>query len=285
MPESTAMAQGTGDAIRVHPTALVYHFTLPHTIDFLPEVTESLGMRVNLKDTGKNVFETFGDYIKGDLKWEHIDNDEQRRMNDWLTAWIVLSTSWPYIPILGIYSGFKLGADMVKGDESQKWMAGILSLLLTAPFNVIMGMYEAANFTSARIREQGLDKAFLEMADKIPTTLSAGMSEEDKKYPVNTFADGATKAVTNVMMAPFLPLMGTYRVTCTIGDLTHRDRRIQFISMLLGAPILATIGLPYFALVQSGDVARKIATEGKLVNWVSKFLGDAGDAVKSIGKQ
>jgi hypothetical protein len=284
MPESTAMAQSTGDAIRVLPTALVYHFTLPHFIDFLPEVTESLGMRVNLKDTGKNVFETFGDYIKGDLKWEHIDDDEQRRMNDWLTAWIVLNTSWPYIPILGIYKGFKMGSDMVKGDESQKWMGGILSLLLTAPFNVIMGLYEAANFTSARIREQGLDKAFLEMYNKIPQTLSAGMSDDDKKYPVNTFADGATKAVTNVMMTPFLPLMGTYRATAYISDMTHRDRNVQFLTMLLGAPIMATIGLPYFALAQSGDVARKIATESYLTNWVSKFLGDAGDAIKSVGK-
>lgn len=282
MPESTAMAPTAGDAIRLLPTALVYHYTLPHTIEFLPEVTESLGMRVNLKDTGKNVFEMFGDYIKGDLKWEHIDNDEQRRMNDWLTAWIVLSTSWPYIPILGIYRGFKLGADMVKGDESQKWMAGILSLILTAPLNVFMGLYEAANYTSARIREEGLDKAFLEMADKVPQVLSAGLSEEEKKHPVNGFADGAMKGVTNVLMTPFLPLMGTYRVTALISDLTHRDRLVQFIAMLFGAPILATIGLPYFALVQSGDVARRIATEGKLVNWASKFLGDAGNAIKSV---
>ncbi len=284
MPESTAMTQSVGDAIRVLPTAFVYHFTLPHTINFLPEVTESLGMRVNLKDTGRNAFEAFGDYINGDLKWQHIDDDEQRRMNDWLTAWIVLSTSWPYIPILGIYRGFKIGADLVKGDESQKWMAGLLSLLLTAPFNVIIGLYEAANFTSARIREQGLDKAFLEMADKIPITLGAGLSEEDKKYPVNAFADGATKAITNILMAPFIPLMGTYRVTTFIGDLTHRDRVVQFIAMLIGAPILATIGLPYFALAQSGDVARKIATESKLVNWVSKFIGDVGNAMKSISK-
>ncbi len=285
MPDSTAMAPTAGDAIRVLPTAFFYHFTLPHTIDFLPEVTESLGMRVNFRDTGKNVFETFGDYIKGDLKWEHIDDDERRRMNDWLTAWIVLSTSWPYIPILGIYRGFKLGADLVKGDESQKWMAGLLSLLLTAPLNVLIGLYEAANFTSARIREKEIDKAFLEMTEKIPVTLSAGFSEEEKQYPVNAFADGATKAITNIMLAPFIPLMGTYRVTTFIGDLTHRNRVVQYIAMLIGAPILATIGLPYFALVQSGDVARKIATESKLVNWVSKLIGDAGDAIKSVGKQ
>ncbi len=270
------------DAIRVLPTALAYHFTLPHTIEFLPEVSESLGMKVEIKDTGRNAFEMFGDYISGKLKYEHIDDPAQRRMNDWLTAWIVLSTSWPYIPILGIYRGFKIGADLVKsGDESQRWVAGVLSLILTAPLNVLMGMYEAANFTSARIREKGIDKAFLAMADQIPEVLGAGFDKSEKEFKPDAFVDGATKAVTNVMMTPFLPLMGTYRVTALISDLTHKDRLTQFIAMLIGAPILATITLPYFAIVQSGDVARTIVDKSGLAGWIAKSLSSASDAVKS----
>ncbi|MCS7012896.1 MAG: hypothetical protein NZM05_04595 [Chloroherpetonaceae bacterium] len=270
------------DAVRVLPTAFVYHFTLPHTIEFLPEVSESLGMKVEIKDTGRNALEMFGDYISGKLKYEHIDDPAQRRMNDWLTAWIVLSTSWPYIPILGIYRGFKLGADFVKsGDESQRWMAGILSLLLTAPFNVLMGLYEAANFQSARIREKGIDKAFMKALDDIPEVLGAGFDKSEKEYKPDAFIDGATKAVTNVMMAPFLPLMGTYRVTALISDLTHRDRLTQFIAMLIGAPILATITLPYFALLQSGDVARTVVEKSGIAGWIAKSLSSASDAVKS----
>ncbi|MCS7210074.1 MAG: hypothetical protein RMI34_11085 [Chloroherpetonaceae bacterium] len=270
------------DAVRVLPTAFVYHFTLPHTIEFLPEVSESLGIKVEIKDTGRNALEMFGDYISGKLKYEHIDDPAQRRMNDWLTAWIVLSTSWPYIPILGIYRGFKLGADFVKsGDESQRWMAGILSLLLTAPFNVLMGLYEAANFQSARIREKGIDKAFMKALDEIPEVLGAGFDKSEKEYKPDAFIDGATKAVTNVMMAPFLPLMGTYRVTALISDLTHRDRLTQFIAMLIGAPILATITLPYFALLQSGDVARTVVEKSGIAGWIAKSLSSASDAVKS----
>ncbi|MDW8464981.1 MAG: hypothetical protein RML35_02000 [Chloroherpetonaceae bacterium] len=270
------------DAVRVLPTAFVYHFTLPHTIEFLPEVSESLGMKVEIKDTGRNALEMFGDYISGKLKYEHIDDPAQRRMNDWLTAWIVLSTSWPYIPILGIYRGFKLGADFVKsGDELQRWMAGILSLLLTAPFNVLMGLYEAANFQSARIREKGIDKAFMKALDDIPEVLGAGFDKSEKEYKPDAFIDGATKAVTNVMMAPFLPLMGTYRVTALISDLTHRDRLTQFIAMLIGAPILATITLPYFALLQSGDVARTVVEKSGIAGWIAKSLSSASDAVKS----
>ncbi|MDX2127713.1 MAG: hypothetical protein SFU91_01610 [Chloroherpetonaceae bacterium] len=281
-----AEIKSTGaDAIRVLPTVLAYHFTLPHTIEFLPEVSESLGMQVEIKDTGKNAFEHFGDYIKGDLKYEHIENDEHRRMNDWLSTWVLLSTSWPYIPILGIYRGFKLGSDFVKnGDESQKWMAGITSLFLTAPINVFMGMYDAFNFTSARLRATGTDKAFMTAYENIPKVLGAGLSEEEKKYPVNAFVDGSTKAVTQVMMTPMMPLMATYRVTNLIGDLTHKDRLMQFVTMLFGAPVLTVLGMPYFALVQSGDVARKVAAESNLSNWLSKFFGDAANSFNAMRK-
>jgi hypothetical protein len=284
MAQSAAVTATTGDAIRVLPTALAYHFTLPHMIDFLPEVTESLGMKVELKND-KTALETFQDYIKGDLKYEHIDDPEQRHMNDWLTAWITLNTCWPYIPILGIYKGFKLGADMVKnGDDGQRWIAGIISLFLSAPMNVVMGLYEATNYTSARIREQGLDKAMLEVYNKVPQVVSAAFDENDKKHNASAFASGASTGVVNVLLTPFMPLMGTYGVTKMIGDMTHRDRPTQFVAMLLGAPLLATLGLPYFALVQSNEVARKMTHDGKISNWASKFLDDISNGMRSIGK-
>jgi hypothetical protein len=272
------------DAIRALPTAFVYHFTLPHTIEFLPEVSESLGMKVELKNTGKNGLDHFFDYVKGDLKYEHIDDDKHRRMNDWLTAWVVLNTAWPYVPVLGLIKAYKIGVETAKAyskDESNQMMGGILSLLLTAPFNVIIGFYEAANFTSARLRVQGIDKAFLEATEKLPEVVGAGFDADVKSQPKNELADIVARTAAMFSLVPFMPLLGTYKVTETIGDLTHKDRVVQFATMLLGAPILATIGLPVFALSQAAKVANTMVNDSNLNGWVSKFFGDTSKALSA----
>lgn len=271
------------DALRLLPTALLFHLTLPTAFPFLPEVTESLGMRVELKDTGRNGIEQFFDYLKGDLKYEHIDDDQQRRMNDWLTTFILLNSAWPYIPLLGIYRGYKLGADLADQmrtkDDGIKTAMGVTSLFLTAPFNVLMGMYDAANFLSAKIRVDELDKAMLTIADKIPHVLGAGIDEADKHEPKNEVADLAAKTFTNFMLAPWLPLMGTYKGISLVGDATHKNRETQLLSTLLAMPIIGTIALPVLMAQQSNAMAQSFIDNSGVSNWLSGIFNSGAKAL------
>lgn len=276
-----------GDAIRVLPTALIYHFTLPHAFPFLPEVTESLGMRVELRDTGKSGIDQFFDYLKGDLQYEHIADDNQRRMNDWLTTFILLNSAWPYIPLLGIYRGFKIGQDAatrVSKDEGIQTASGVISLMLTAPFNVFMGIYDAANFLSAKIREDELDKAMLSVSDRLPLVLGAGIDEADKSQPKDPVADTVAKTLANFMLAPWMPLMGTYKGISMVSDATHRNRETQIITTMLAIPIIGTVALPFLMAAQSNQFAQKLIDGSGISNWLSGVFNSGSKTVAAITK-